>query len=142
MPSQSVGIIYKYRHKPAKTQARKLEKWLTQRNVTVYSEEMEVRDSLEGSFEERSSIPTDVNWVVVLGGDGTLLGAARKVGRFGVPILGVNLGGLGFLTGIPLNRLYSVVELLLAGKLQVEQRILLEARIVPGGKEAHRFQVL
>lgn len=142
MPSQSAGIIYKYRHKPAQTQARKLEKWLKQRGVTVFSEEMEVSDSLESSMQEDSSIPTIVNWVVVLGGDGTLLGAARKVGRFGVPILGVNLGGLGFLTGIPLNRLYAVVELLLEGKLQVEHRILLEARIVHGGKESHRFQVL
>jgi NAD+ kinase len=142
MPSQSVGIIYKYHHKPAETQARKLEKWLTQRGVSVYSEEMDVSDAPERSIEERSSIPTTVSWVVVLGGDGTLLGAARKVGRFGVPILGVNLGGLGFLTGIPLNRLYTVVELLLKGKLQVEQRILLEARIVRDGTERYHFQVL
>jgi NAD+ kinase len=142
MPSQSVGIIYKYRDKPAQTQARKLEKWLGERGFKVFSEEMEIRDSLGGSMEERSSIPTTVNWVVVLGGDGTLLGAARKVGRFGVPILGVNLGGLGFLTGIPLNRLYSVVKLLLEGRLQIEDRILLEARIMREGKELYGFQVL
>ena len=142
MPSHSVGIIYKYGHKPAHTQAGKLERWLKERGLRVFSEEMEIRDSLGWSNEESSSIPTTVDWVVVLGGDGTLLGAARKVGRFGVPILGVNLGGLGFLTGIPLNRLYSVVRLLLEGKLQVENRIMLEARIVRKGTEIHPVQVL
>jgi NAD+ kinase len=142
MPSQSVGIIYKYAHKPAQTQAGKLERWLKERGLRVFSEEMEIRDSLGWSIEESSSIPTTVNWVVVLGGDGTLLGAARKVGRFGVPILGVNLGGLGFLTGIPLNRLYSVVSLLLEGKLQVEDRIMLDAKIVRKGEKIHPVQVL
>jgi len=143
MASQSVGIIYKHHHKPAKTQARKLEKWLKERGVQVFSEEMEIRDTLEDSIGERPSIPTTVDWVVVLGGDGTLLGAVRKVGRFGVPILGVNLGGLGFLTGIPLNRLYPVVKLLTEGRrLELEKRILLEARIMRQGEEIHSLQVL
>lgn len=142
MSSLVAGIIYKNNHKPAQTQAKKLDKWLKLRGVEVYSEEMEVSDSPESSVEKQSSMPTTVSWVVVLGGDGTLLGAARKVGRFGVPILGVNLGGLGFLTGIPLNRLYSVIKLLLEGKLQIEERIMLEAKIMHEGDEVHHFQVL
>lgn len=142
MASQSVGIIYKHRHKPARAQAKKLEKWLKERGITVFSEEMEFLDTLDGSCEEHSCIPMTVDWVVVLGGDGTLLGAVRRVGRFGVPILGVNLGGMGFLTGIPLNKLYPVIELLMADGLQQEGRVLLEARIIRKGKEFRRFQVL
>ena len=83
-----------------------------------------------------------VDWVIVLGGDGTLLGAARQVGRYGVPILGVNLGGLGFLTCIPLERLYPVVEIMVSGQLQVESRMMLETRILREGLDEIRFQVL
>ena len=142
MASQSVGIIYKHHHKPARTQARKLEKWLKERGVRVFSEEMEFLDTLDDSCEEQSCIPKTVDWVVVLGGDGTLLGAVRRVGRFGVPVLGVNLGGMGFLTGIPLNRLYPVIELLMEDGLEQEGRVLLEAKIFRKDKEFGRFQVL
>jgi NAD+ kinase len=93
-------------------------------------------------FEERSVIPKDVEFVIVLGGDGTLLGAARRVAKYGVPILGVNLGGLGFLTEIPLKRLYPVVERMLEGRLEVESRLMLETTVERDGHEACRFMVL
>ncbi len=134
MPHASVGIIYKHNHEPAKLEADKLETWLKERQIRVFSEEMEETES--------SAIPDDVDWVVVLGGDGTLLGAARSVGKYGVPILGVNLGGLGFLTSIPLVRLYPVIELMINGRLKVESRVMLETKVIKDGKETLRFQVL
>ncbi|MDY7038970.1 MAG: NAD(+)/NADH kinase, partial [Thermodesulfobacteriota bacterium] len=76
------------------------------------------------------------------GGDGTLLGAARKIGRYGVPILGVNLGGLGFLTSIPLKKLFPVIEMMLNGQLTVEDRLMLETKVVRENEEICRFQVL
>ena len=88
MSSSSVGIIYKYRHEPAKKEAKNLEVWLKGKGVTVFSEEMGGTVRMNGCPEEPINIPNTVDWVVVLGGDGTLLGAARKVGRYGVPILG------------------------------------------------------
>lgn len=134
MPHSSVGIIYKHQHEPARLEAGKLETWFKQKGIEVFSEEMEAG--------EASIIPDSVDWVVVLGGDGTLLGASRKVGQHGVPILGVNLGGLGFLTGIPLDKLYPVIEMMINGRLEVETRVMLETRVLREEKEVLRFQVL
>lgn len=139
----SVGIIYKHHHEPARLEAEALGQWLRQKDLDVYLEEMGPVASSEMNFEETSDIPKHVNWVVVLGGDGTMLGAARRVGRYGVPILGVNLGGLGFLTGIPLDRLYPVVETMIRGGLQVEKRGMLETQIFRhGGASASREAIL
>ena len=142
MPAQSVGIIYKHRHEPAKTQARKLEDWFKEKGIEVYSKEMEAEESLNKPRIDSSDIPNDVNWVVVLGGDGTMLGAARMFGKYGLPILGVNLGGLGFLTGIPIERLNPVIEMMIEGRLGVESRVMLENRVMREGKEIIRFHVL
>jgi len=130
----SVGIIYKHRHKPARLEAKKLEEWFKKRGIEAFSEEVESKGS--------SVIPKSVDWVVVLGGDGTLLGAARRIGQYGIPILGVNLGGLGFLTSIPFKRLYPVIEMMLDGSVEVESRIMLEAKVLRKDEEVCRFQVL
>ena len=142
MPSGSVGIIYKHHHEPARIEAEKLKDWFKQKGIKVFSEEMKTKGSLDGSCKESMVIPKTVNWVVVLGGDGTLLGAARRVGRFGSPILGVNLGGLGFLTGIPFERLYPVIEMMINGRLEVESRVMLETKVLRKGKVVCRFEVL
>ncbi|MGE5839077.1 MAG: NAD(+)/NADH kinase, partial [Deltaproteobacteria bacterium] len=120
MSQKSVGIIYKHHYEPAKEQALKLEQWLKERGIMAFSEEMGARAAMNACFEEPSFVPRQVQFVIVLGGDGTLLGAARRVGRYGVPILGVNLGGLGFLTEVPLRNLYPAVEFMLEGRLEVE----------------------
>ena len=142
MPSESVGIIYKHRHEPARKEAKNLENWFKQKGIKVFLEEMKTKGSLNGYCEESKVIPKTVDWVVVLGGDGTLLGAARRVGRFGAPMLGVNLGGLGFLTGIPFERLYPVIEMMINGRLEVESRVMLETKVFRNSEVVCQFQVL
>ncbi|MGE5841703.1 MAG: NAD(+)/NADH kinase [Deltaproteobacteria bacterium] len=142
MSQKSVGIIYKHHYEPAKEQALKLEQWLKERGIMAFSEEMGARAAMNACFEEASFVPRQVQFVIVLGGDATLLGAARRVGRYGVPILGVNLGGLGFLTEVPLRNLYPAVEFMLEGRLEVETRLMLEAVVVRQGTETCRFLVL
>jgi NAD+ kinase len=142
MPKISVGIIYKHRFEPAKMEAGKLENWLKTKGFTAFSEEMSAEAKMESCLDEFSKIPHDVNYVVVLGGDGTLLGAARRVGKFGVPILGVNLGSLGFLTEIPLKRLYPTVEMMIKGELDTEDRLMLETKVLRREEELCRFLVL
>lgn len=139
---KSVGIIFKPNFEPAKRECQRLKDWFRERGIRAYTEEMAARSYQSECLEEETSIPDVVDWVVVLGGDGTLLGAARKVGRYGVPILGINLGGLGFLTEIPLKRLYKDMEKLLAGEIEVETRLMLEASVLRDDKEKCRFSVL
>ena len=64
------------------------------------------------------------------------------VGRYGLPILGVNLGGLGFLTEIPSKRLYKDMEKLIAGEIEIETRLMLEASVLRNSQEKCRFSVL
>ncbi len=79
---------------------------------------------------------------LVLGGDGTLLYAARRVGLRGTPILGINLGSLGFLTAHPLSEARTAVETFLAGGLVADQRFMLEAELWRDGRLLTRHTVL
>ena len=139
---KSVGIIFKHDFQPAKQECERLRDWFTQRGITVYTEEMASRAHLSQCLEEGTTIPDTVDLVVVLGGDGTLLGAARKVGRYGLPILGVNLGGLGFLTEIPLKMLYKDIEKVMTGQVAIEPRLMLQASVLRNAEEKCRFSVL
>lgn len=73
-----------------------------------------------------------LNLVVVLGGDGTLLSAARATATVDVPLLGVNLGSLGFLTEVPLASLYPMLEAIGQGRAAVEQRSLMQCELLRG----------
>lgn len=140
---KSVGIIFKQKFEPAKRECERLTNWFIERGITVYSEEMaSPRAHLSRCLEEETTIPETVDLVVVLGGDGTLLGAARKVGHYGLPILGINLGGLGFLTEIPVEMLYQDMEKVINGEISVEPRLMLQARVLRNGEEKCRFTVL
>jgi len=139
---KSVGIIFKHHFEPAKRECQHLKEWFAERGIAVYTEEMGSMSFPRQCFQEETSIPDTVDWVIVLGGDGTLLGAARKVGRYGLPILGVNLGGLGFLTEIPLKMLYRDMEKLIAGEITVETRLMLQAHVFRDNNEKCSFSVL
>ena len=79
---------------------------------------------------EMSSRPLDL--VVVLGGDGTLLSAVRATAAIDAPLLGVNLGSLGFLTDVPLGSLFSMLEAIAQGQAAVEQRSLMQCDLLRG----------
>ncbi len=80
------------------------------------------------------------DFVLVLGGDGTLLSAARAVAHEGVPILAVNLGSLGFLTEVPISEMFSTLEAVNVGQCPVEERSVLDATAYRGGEVlTHHF---
>src|SRR5919106_1391770 len=90
----------------------------------------------------KADLPAQADLVVVLGGDGTLLSTARAVGDLGVPLLGVNLGGLGFLTATTLEEMFPALEALLAGRMVVDERMMLAAHVRRGPSGVGDFLAL
>ncbi|MGZ3183418.1 MAG: NAD kinase [Telluria sp.] len=72
---------------------------------------------------------------IVVGGDGTMLGVARQLARYKVPLIGINQGRLGFMTDIPIERMLPALAEILGGKSSAERRTLLEARVLRDGQE-------
>lgn len=143
MSIKKIGII----SKPKKAELREvvppLVKWLRERKVEVYIDK-ETGTTLESPEKclTRNEMPGQVDLLVVLGGDGTLLATARALSRKPVPILAVNLGGLGFLTVITLEGLYPTLESVLAGNFQTERRVQIEAEIVRADEVISSFLAL
>jgi NAD+ kinase len=80
---------------------------------------------------------TQASAAIVIGGDGTMLGIARRLAHYKVPLIGINQGRLGFITDIPIERMLPALADILSGKARTEERRLLEARVVRGGVEIH-----
>src|SRR5690625_7350206 len=75
-----------------------------------------------------------IDLAIIVGGDGTMLGAARALAHFNVPLIGINLGKLGFITDIPLQEASEALRNVLAGHYVSEDRTMLEVRVVREGK--------
>jgi len=119
-----------------------LVRWLRDRQITVLMDARTARLIGETSPHSRAELPHLVELIVVLGGDGTLLSVARIAHTADVPILGVNLGSLGFLTEISLDELYSTLTSVLEGRYAIEPRMLLSANLMRGGKTVGEYHVL
>jgi NAD+ kinase len=122
--------------------ARKLVQWLREREIQIFMEEemAAVVGDVPSLPEEKISNAMDI--LVVLGGDGTLLSVIRRAGENEVPILGVNLGGLGFLTEITQDELYPVLDNVLQGRFQTHEKVALRASVVRASREVDVFRVL
>ena len=90
----------------------------------------------------KAELPAQADLIVVLGGDGTLLSMARAVGDLGVPLLGVNLGELGFLTATTLDEMFPALEAWLAGRMAIDERMMLSARVLRGGQAIGEYAAL
>ncbi|MBW1971771.1 MAG: NAD(+)/NADH kinase [Deltaproteobacteria bacterium] len=138
-----IGIIGKSNKKEAIESALKLAKWLADKGIEVLIDEKLMLKEQKGySFSPSQDIPSRVQMIVVLGGDGTLLSVARLVGNSGVPVLGVNLGSLGFLTEIALPELFPAIEKVLNGDFRIEKRMSLVAKVIREGKDIGEYLVL
>ena len=125
---QNIGIITKRKNQRALEIGIKLCGWLKERKLYGLCEE-ELAAPLKLSRLTKSEISEQADLIVVLGGDGTLLSIARHIKRSDLPILGVNLGGLGFLTAITLDELFKVMKEVLAGNFSLSPRMILKVSL-------------
>lgn len=129
-----IGVVARVDRPDASAVVQELVRWLGVRNRRVVVDR-ETGTLLADGAEvvEREALPGLVDLIVVLGGDGTLLSVVRHVGERNVPILGVNLGGLGFLTATTLEALYPTLEAVLRGEYAAEERMVLAATLSRSG---------
>jgi NAD+ kinase len=139
-----IGVVAKPDASEARDAVRRLVTWLSGRGLTVVLEKETAGlvPELPVAQTGRGELPGQVDVIVVLGGDGTLLAVARAVGELGLPILGVNLGGLGFLTATTLDEMLPAVEALLAGRMVVEDRMMLATHVRRGSSGVGDFLAL
>lgn len=116
---KKIGLVVKQARAPQET-AEKLMEWLRNRNIEVF----------------RDISKPDLDAVIVVGGDGTLLHAARMLINRNIPLFGIYFGGLGFLTEVSCDiTMYSTLDRFLKGDFQVEKRMMLRATIVANNNE-------
>ncbi len=130
-----VGIVARRDRAEAREVTRGLVQWLVaQGREVVVDTETAAALALPGvTVADRQALPGKVDLIVVLGGDGTLLSVARLVDGRDVPILGVNLGGLGFLTATTLEALFPTLEAVLRGEYAAEERLVLTVTLTRAG---------
>ncbi len=133
-PLQTVGIISRPRRQHLSVVVPPLLKWLEARGVSaVYDEETanSLPDTSKG--RTRQLVADSSQLLLVLGGDGTMLAAARLAASRSIPILPINMGSLGFLTSFTLDELYPALEDTLTGRSSVSQRVMLQVQLERAG---------
>lgn len=108
------GIIIKKNHGPADTFAEMLCNWLQNKGIVATINQIE----------------PDLDILIIAGGDGTLLHVADLAARYSIPVIGINLGNLGFLTELTEEEAIQALEEIIAGAVTVENRMMLKARII------------
>lgn len=128
---ESVGIVAKLHAREARSVVRTLVKWLKARGIEPRLEASLAAKvpSFTGLTFTLEKFPRELSMIVVLGGDGTLLSVGRAMGSRQIPILGVNLGSLGFLTDVALKDIYSALETIAQGEATIDTRMMLAASL-------------
>jgi NAD+ kinase len=111
---KNVSIVIKKDDKKAQDYAKVLAKWLAEKQI----------------FSQMEVITPELDLIIVLGGDGTLLHIAEKAARHAIPILGINLGNLGFLTEFREDETFTAIEKILHNKVRIEHRLMLKTRLI------------
>lgn len=139
---KTVGIFSKPGISAAAELAPRLIAWLQDHRITVRCDENTAAYAGIPDRLPRDQVPEGADLVIVLGGDGTLLSAARAIGSREIPLFPVNLGGLGFLTAITLDEVFPELERAFRGEHRIGKRKLLHAELVRGDNRVARYEAL
>lgn len=126
--AKKIAIVYRPETSQALQTALRLAEWLCDQGITVYTQAHQELDGLSKQIKSKRTL-NDLSAVIVLGGDGTYLNAARMLEGRQIPILGVNMGSLGFLTNTKMSELYEDVIYTLEGKMELRPRTMLSLQI-------------
>lgn len=142
-PQKSAGIISKPGKPELATIVPGILQWLSRHGYEVVVDKETAACAAELRTVEREQLASlPLKFVIVLGGDGTLLSAARAVAKAGIPILGINLGSLGFLTEVPRGEVYTTLDAIEAGHLEVDERCMLHCDVFREGKQIAQYEAL
>jgi len=141
MTLRTIGIALKPEQPQLGALVQEIDKWLRDRGIEVLLG-LNAAKAAQRSGVARSELVDRVDLMVVLGGDGTLLAVARAIGERAVPVLGVNLGTLGYLAEILPEELFPTLERVLAGDFSTESRMRLDVRAEREGREIGRYLAL
>jgi NAD+ kinase len=139
---KTVGIFSKPHAPAAYELVPRLIDWLAERSIAVRLDRETAAYAASDLGLDRQLVPENCDLAVVLGGDGTLLSAARAVGDRGIPMLAVNLGGLGFLTSISTSDLFPALELALTGPHKFTRRRMLNVTHIREGRTLAHYRAL
>jgi NAD+ kinase len=143
-----IGIVLKPHQPDALKTMCELAAWLTERKIglvggsEIERERIEEKTGCAVEQVESEKLAASVDLVLVLGGDGTMIAAARTMGETEVPVLGVNYGGLGYLAEFRIEELYTALESILAGNYRLDRRVMLDVELQRGDAPATRNRVL
>lgn len=132
----NIGIVPNFSKDPEGVQTRALISEIERKGMQSLVLPEVYRVINAGKVAEKESFYSLSDFIFVLGGDGTLLRAARQACKYGLPVLGINMGRLGFLTEIEVSDIGLALDAILAGEYYIEQRMMLKAKLVRQGTEA------
>lgn len=142
MKSKSIGILTKPRFPEIKPTLQGVVSWLRARNIDVILDSTSATLLDEKGGLQKTQLAQKADVLLVLGGDGTMLNAARLAGERSIPILGVNMGGLGFLTEVRLDNLFPSLERVFANEYVLDERLMLNTHIHRHGETVAQGVVL
>lgn len=137
-----IGIVAKVTSPLAAEGVHALTRWLAERDIDYLIDSESAQVAGLKSEMTKVDLVARADLIVVLGGDGTFLSVARMMEKRSVPILGVNLGSLGFLTEFAYEEMFTALERILAGDYTYEDRIMLDVFISREGKNVATYTVL
>ena len=141
-PFKKIGIISRPRRSNLPAVVPPLIDWLKSRNLEIYYDTESaavLSDSSKGLSREEVAEKSEL--LLVLGGDGTLLAAAKVAAPLGIPILPINMGSLGFLTSFKAEEMYSALDDTLACRLPLSERVMLDVELIRDGRVIERQTV-
>lgn len=139
---ESVGVVVKPNHPDAVVACREVTAWLSKRGVDVFADPNLAQEVDGATGRSLAEIVELVDLLIVLGGDGTILHTARLLKGRKPPILGLNLGGLGFLTAVKQADIYQALERAIRDEFEVEERMRLSVTVYRNGQEHATYDVL